>query len=115
MHPRTLLDLFATGTHCSLLFNLMSQVLFCEAAFQLIGPQHVLVHTVIFPQMQDFAFLLVELEDIPIRPFFLACQGPLDGHISHYSQFGVISKFAGGYTLPHYPNRKNADQDRKQY
>lgn len=112
MHPRTLLDLFATGTHCSLLFNLVSQV---SLVFQLIGPQHVLVHRVIFPQMQDFAFLLVELEDNPIRPFLLACQESLDGHISHYSQFGVISKFAGGYTLPHYPNRKNADQDRKQY
>lgn len=40
------------------------QVVFCQMAFQLFAPQHVLVPGVDTSQVQDFTLLLVEPQDI---------------------------------------------------
>ncbi|KAK4830289.1 hypothetical protein QYF61_009492 [Mycteria americana] len=77
------------------------QVLFCQTAFQLVCPQHVLVPGVVPSQVQDFALALVELHGAPASPFLQPVKVPLDGrtalwYISHYSQFGVICKLAEG-------------------
>ncbi|KAF1440525.1 Zinc finger RNA-binding protein, partial [Pygoscelis papua] len=68
------------------------RVLFCQAAFQLGGCQHILVHGVVPRWLQNFALPLVELHEIPIGPFLQPVEVPLDGsttlwHISHSSQF----------------------------
>ncbi|KAK4831783.1 hypothetical protein QYF61_019096, partial [Mycteria americana] len=75
------------------------QFLFCKAAFQLCSPQHLRVHGVVPPQVQDFALPLVELHEVPASPFLQPVQVPLDGSttlwcISHSSQCGVICKLA---------------------
>lgn len=45
-------------------------MVFCKAAFQLVGPQPLLVHGVINPNVPDSAFPFVELHDAPVAPFF---------------------------------------------
>ena len=40
------------------------QVLLCQAAFQTVGPQHILVPEVVPPQGQGFALLLAELHEV---------------------------------------------------
>lgn len=54
-----------------------SKVLLCKTAFHLVGPKHVLLHRVIPPQEQDFAFPGVELNDIPLCPIPQPIQVPL--------------------------------------
>ena len=68
------------------------RVLFYKAAFQLGSPQHILVHGVVPPQVQDFALLLVEPHEVPVSPFLQPVQVPLDGSptlwcVSRSSQF----------------------------
>ena len=53
-----------------------SKVLLCKTAFHLVGPKHVLLHRVIPPQEQDFAFSVVELNDIPLCPILQPIQVP---------------------------------------
>ncbi|GAB0186707.1 ectonucleotide pyrophosphatase/phosphodiesterase family member 3 [Grus japonensis] len=82
-----------------------SQVLLCRAASQLAGLQHLLVPGVVPPQVQDFALPLVGLHEVPVNPFLQPVEVPLDGsmtlwHISHSSQFGVISRLAEGTLCP---------------
>lgn len=54
-------SLFEARKHYWLIVNPVSsrttQVLFCKAALQLGGPQHILVHGVVHPQVQDLAFV----------------------------------------------------------
>ncbi|KAK4832711.1 hypothetical protein QYF61_025172 [Mycteria americana] len=81
------------------------QVLFCQAAFQLGGPQHVLVHGIVPLQVQDFALPLVEPQEVPVSPFLQAVEIPLDGSptlwcIRHLSQFCVISRLAESTLSP---------------
>ncbi|KAK4806786.1 hypothetical protein QYF61_005582 [Mycteria americana] len=81
------------------------QVLFCQAAFQLGGPQHVLVPGVVPLQGQDFALPLVELHEVPVSPFLQLVEVPLDDsmtlwHISYSSHFCVTSKLAEGTLCP---------------
>lgn len=50
-------------------------------------------------QSQDFTFLLIELQTIPISPFLQPDNVPLDGSttlwfINHFSQFYIIYKLA---------------------
>ena len=80
-------------------------VLFCKAAFQPVGPQHVLVDGVVPPQVQDFALPLVEQHEAPVSPFLQLVQVPLNGSttlwcIGPSSQFGVICKLAEGALCP---------------
>ncbi|KAK4832039.1 hypothetical protein QYF61_020554 [Mycteria americana] len=98
-----------TQTGCWLMFNSVStripQVLFCQAAFQLAGPQHILVPGVVPSQVQDFALFLVELHEIPVGPLLQPVEVPLNGStviwcISHSSQFGVICKLAESTLYP---------------
>ncbi|GAB0175715.1 cAMP-dependent protein kinase inhibitor alpha [Grus japonensis] len=81
------------------------QVLFCQAAFQLGSPQHVLVPGVVPPQVQDFPLPFVELHEVPDSPFLQPVKIPPDGSmilwfISLCSQFGVICKLAEGTLYP---------------
>ena len=52
----------------------------CRAAFQLVGSQPVLVPGVIPTQMQDFAFSLVELREIPLILIIQSVKVPLNGN-----------------------------------
>ena len=65
MQPRMLLAFFAATAHLlargQLADHQEPKALLCRAALQLFGPQCVLVHEVIPPQVQDFAFPFVEL------------------------------------------------------
>ena len=81
------------------------QVFFCQAAFQPGGPQHILVHGFVPPQVQDCALLFVELDEVPVSPFLQPVVVPLDGSttvgcISHSSQFDVICKLAESILCP---------------
>jgi len=64
MQLRTPLATFATKAHHWLVFNFGVHqdplVLSCQATFQLVSPQHVQMHGVLPPQVQDFALLLAE-------------------------------------------------------
>lgn len=64
--------LFSNGTllaHGQIGVHRDSQVLFCQSAFQLGGLQQELEPGVVPPQVEDFAFLLTELHEVPSRPF----------------------------------------------
>ena len=81
------------------------QVLFCQVAFQLGGPQHILVHWVVLPHVEDFVLALVELQEVPVSPFPQPAEVPLSGsmtlwHLSCCSWWGVISKCAKGTICP---------------
>ncbi|KAK4830703.1 hypothetical protein QYF61_012872 [Mycteria americana] len=96
MQPRITLAFFATRD---------PQIRFCRAAFQLGGPQYILVPGVVPAQVQDFVLLLVELHEVPVGLFLLPVEVPLDGSmtfwcISHSSQFGVICKLFEGTLAP---------------
>ena len=80
------------------------QVLFCQPASQLGGLQHISVHRVVPPEVQDFTLPLVERCEVPGGPFLQLLKIPLDGsltlwHICHSSHFGVICKLAEGTLL----------------
>ena len=65
-----------------------------------VGPQHILVHGVVPPQVQDLALAFVELHEVPVSPFLQLVEVTLHGSttlwcISDSSQF-VISKLAEG-------------------
>jgi len=62
------------------------QVLFYQAAFQLIGSQLVLVPGVILAQVQDFAFPLVELFEVPASQFLQPVKLPLYGSTAAHKQ-----------------------------
>ncbi|KAK4831590.1 hypothetical protein QYF61_018350 [Mycteria americana] len=81
------------------------QILFYQAAFQLGGPQCLLVPGVIPSQVSDLALLLIELHEVLASPFLQPVKVPLDASttlwcISHSSQFCVISKLAEGTLCP---------------
>ena len=67
--------------------------------------QHVIVHGVIPSRTQDLAFPLVELHDVPVSPFLLHVEVPLNCSttswcISHSSQFCTICKLSDGALYP---------------
>lgn len=79
------------------------QGLFCKVAFQMGGPQQVLVHGIVPPQVQDFALPFVEHPKVSVRPFVQALAGsPTLWCTSYSSQFCVISGHAEAITLPHH-------------
>lgn len=69
-HQGTLLACFPFGVHQD------TQILFCKALFQLASPQHILVHGLVPPQVQDFSILLAELDDVPFSPFLQPSEVP---------------------------------------
>lgn len=76
------------------------KVIFCLAAFQLSGSQHVLVHGAVPSHMQDFALPLVEFHEVPASLFLQPVDVPLYvstilWSISHSSQFCIIRKLEG--------------------
>ena len=96
-----------------------SLALFCKAAFQLGGPQHILVPGAVPPQGQDF--VLLEFHGVPVSPFLQPIEVPLDGSTtlclsSYFSQFGVISKLGEGTRCPIIRIvNEDAEQDWTQY
>jgi len=52
-------------THVQLGIPLEPQVLFCQAVSQLCGPQYILLHGVVPPQVKDFVLLHFELSQPP--------------------------------------------------
>lgn len=76
-----------------------------ELLFHLGGPQHVLVHGVLLPQVQDLPLLLYELHDVPASPPLQPAEFLLYGsmallRVSHFSQFCVINNFTEGALYP---------------
>lgn len=55
-----------------------TQVLFCQAVFQLRGAKYVLVPGVASPLGQDLTILPAELPEFPVNPFPKPVQAPLD-------------------------------------
>ncbi|KAK4811113.1 LOW QUALITY PROTEIN: hypothetical protein QYF61_016399 [Mycteria americana] len=89
--------------HIQLSIHQDTQVFFCKAAFQLVGPQPVLVHGIIPPQVQDLALPLVELHEVP--PISPLVEVPLNvsttiWYISNYSHFSMICRLAEGSLCP---------------
>ena len=83
------------------------QVLLYKDAFEPDSLQHVLVQRVVPSQVQDFPLLLVELRDVPVRPFLRPVEVPLDGSMilwctSHSALFCVICFWR--YTVLHHPD-----------
>jgi len=82
MQPRMQLAAFATRA------NLLNQaqpavhqephVFFCKVPLQRVGPQRVLEHGVIPPDVQDFALLSFELHETPLGPFLQPVEVPLN-------------------------------------
>ena len=94
-HKRTSLAHILPGAHWD------RQGPFCKAALQLVRLLSVWVPGVIPPQVQDLVLLLAELHEVPGSPFLQLAEVPLVGsttlwHISHSSQFCVLSKLAQG-------------------
>jgi len=55
--------------------------------------------------LQNFAILLVELQEVPVSPFLQPIEVPLDGsttrwQVSNFSQFSVISILLDGVLCP---------------
>jgi len=79
--------------------------LFRQAAFQWDGSQHLLVHVIVHPWVQDFALLLVDLHEVPVDPFLQPVEVSLDSimtlwRISSFSSFCVVCKLAEGTRFP---------------
>ena len=73
------------------------QVLSCQAAFQLGGPQHIFLHRVVLAEVQDFALLLVEPHEVPVSSVRQPVEVPVDGStalwcVSHSFQFVSSAK-----------------------
>lgn len=108
LHFLSLSDLCCRGTllaPCQPGSTRTSDALFCQAAFQQCGPQHVLVNSIVHSQVQDFVLLHAELHEAPVSPLFQPIKDPLDGSttlwcISHSSQFRTISKLADSILWP---------------
>lgn len=84
------------------------QVFFHQAIFPLSGFQHVLMPAFFPHQVQDMAFLIIELHEVPVVPFLQPTEVPLDGyrtlwHTSHSFQFGVDGKLDKGTLCPIIP------------
>lgn len=72
------------------------KVLLCRAAFQ-----PVLVHELILPLRQEFAFPFAEFHDVPLYSFLQIVKILLNGNtvlwcISHFSQFFIFCELAEG-------------------
>lgn len=72
---------------------------FCRAATQQVCPHSVLLLEVIYAQVQDLAFLFVELCEVPANSFLQPSEVSLNGspvlqHVKCSLQFGVICKLA---------------------
>ena len=109
MQPKTLLAFFAARAHCWLMFNFWCppgpQGPFLPSCFPAGCPHHTLVHGVVLPQVQDLAFPLVELQEVPVSLFLPPLPMPLNGSttaccINHYSQFCIICRLAEGTLCP---------------
>ena len=85
--PNAILDIislrYSKGTlqaHGQLGVHQDPQVLFCRAASQLSGLQHVPVPGVVSPLAEDFLLLfLIELHEVPLRSFLQLVKVPLCG------------------------------------
>lgn len=71
--------------------------LFCQAAFQSVGLQHILVDGDVPAQVQDFALAFPELHEVPVGPFLQSIEVPLDGRralwcINRSCQFCIFCK-----------------------
>lgn len=58
-------------------------VLFCKVPFQTVGPQHVLEHGLIPPDMQDLALLSFLLCEVPVGPFLQPVEVSLNCQHTH--------------------------------
>lgn len=62
-----------------------SQVLFCRAYFQLSTPQHVFVHGIVPPHVQDFALPIDELHKVLVSLFIQPAEVTLDSCTAAHS------------------------------
>lgn len=100
MQHKTPWAFFPTRSRCSLTFNWVSTRIlrsFSAKLFQMVSPQHVLVHGVISTEVQDSAFLYLKFHKVPVNLFGQPVGVPLSGSatlccISHSSQLAVISR-----------------------
>ncbi|GAB0193852.1 mitochondrial enolase superfamily member 1 [Grus japonensis] len=91
--------------HVQLAIHQDPQILCSKVAFQLVSHHHVLMPGVVPPQVQDFAFVLVELHEVPVGSFLQPLEVALDGSmilwfINDTCQCCVISKIAEGALCP---------------
>lgn len=104
MKSRICLVFLADRVHCWLMSNLVSTSTSRSFSAELLSiscPQHVLVHKVVCPQMQDFTLLVHKLCEVPINTFIQHVTVPLDDstvlcHIGHSSCFLCHKKIAEG-------------------
>lgn len=86
------------------------QVLFCQAAFQLVAPQHILAHGIFPSQLQDLALLLVKLYEVPsswilsifIASVFIVVSRSLRCLVNSSIQ-GKEHEFKKSYIIPSWP------------
>ena len=69
------------------------------------GLEHVLVHGIVLPQVQDFGLPFVEHQKVSVSPFLQSVKVPLDGSTtlwctSYSSRCCVISRLAEGTLCP---------------
>lgn len=77
------------------------QVLCCKSAFQLIGPNMILVCGIILLHTRDFKLPLVELHEVPVRPSLLHAKVHPAGsttlwYTSHFPTFVSSANFLCG-------------------
>lgn len=83
MQPRTPVTSFAARAHWWLMFSHSGtgtpKSFSCKAAFWVVGPQSILVHGVIPPQVQDLTFLFIGYHEAPARPILQPVHDPVNG------------------------------------
>ena len=90
-----------------LVVHLGHKVLPHKAAFPSLRRQHVPVHGIVPPQGKDFAFLFVDLCEVPLSPVHQPVQVPLNGSdtnwcIHHSSLMLCHPQASGGCTQSHH-------------
>ena len=124
MHPRIPLAFLASKAHRLLMVNLSStrtpRSLSTELLSSRSTPNLYWCHGVVPPQVQDPAFALVELHQVPLCPTLQPVQVSLNGStafwtISQSPQFCIISKLAEGTLCPFIQVIDEGEQDRAEY
>lgn len=89
--------------HCCLIICSESTS-FCKDAFQLVNPQYVLAFRFIPLQVPTFAFVFIELPDVPASPFLPPVQAPLSNSPALYMLFTLwgCSQICWEHTLSHH-------------
>lgn len=89
----------------NLVYTSISQVLHCQSAFQLGGPQHAFMPRAVLHQVRDFVLSLAKLHEVPIKPFLQPVQVRVDGNMTLWCtnnlfHFCIISQLAEDTLYP---------------